>query len=85
MYLFGDIEVWIWNYKNGVISIRARACIKCKKYVLIQPDNIVGQLIQKSFEKKHEKHNLVTLDLMEILDFYKESTEKEHDIPEIEM
>lgn len=59
--------------------------MRCRKYVLIQPDNIVGQLIVKSFEKKHEKHNLVTLDLMEILDYYKESTEIEHEVPEIEI
>ncbi|MFX1383392.1 MAG: hypothetical protein ACFFBP_13200 [Promethearchaeota archaeon] len=59
--------------------------MRCRKYVLIQPDNIVGQLIVKSFEQKHEKHNLVTLDLMEILDYYTETTEPEPDMPEIEM
>ena len=42
-------------------------------------------MIVKSFEGKHDKHNLVTLDLMEILDYYKESTENEPEMPEIEM
>ena len=65
--------------------IRARACIKCKRYVLIQPENVVSQLIVKSFEKKHERHNLVTLELKEIIDFYKEAEEKGEELPEIEM
>ena len=64
--------------------MRARACIKCKKYVLISPNNLISQLIVKSFEKKHMRHNLVTLDLKEVLKLYRRSDEKEeNDVPEL--
>ncbi|MFW9998743.1 MAG: hypothetical protein ACFE9Q_05865 [Candidatus Hodarchaeota archaeon] len=56
--------------------MRARACIKCREYVVIHPSNPVNQLDIKKFEKKHLGHTIVTVDLSEIKGIY--STFKDH-------
>ena len=52
--------------------IMARACIKCREYVMIEPNDPKNQVLIKSFEDTHKGHNLVTLDLDEVKDQYKE-------------
>jgi len=51
--------------------MRARACLKCKEYVLIHPDNPINQNTIKEFELSHTRHNLITVNLAEIKGQYK--------------
>ena len=50
--------------------IRARACIKCKEYAIIHPNNPLNQVEIKSFEKKHLGHTLMTVGFSEIKGLY---------------
>ena len=62
--------------------MRARACIRCKEYVLVHPEDPMNLGEIKEFEMMHEKHGLVTLDLEEIAQEYKKIAQK---APEIAM
>ncbi|MFX0020675.1 MAG: hypothetical protein ACFFAF_18305 [Candidatus Hermodarchaeota archaeon] len=46
--------------------MRARACIKCKEYLVINPTNPVNLHNERIFEKEHRGHTLITVDLSEI-------------------
>ena len=50
--------------------MRARACIRCKEYIVIHPNNPVNQNKIELFEKKHHLHTLITVDIDEIKDQY---------------
>ncbi|MFW9938774.1 MAG: hypothetical protein ACFFD5_14090 [Candidatus Thorarchaeota archaeon] len=50
--------------------MRARACIKCKEYVIIHPNNPLSQMKVNSFEERHHLHTLITVNLEEIKDEY---------------
>ena len=50
--------------------MRARACIKCREYIVIHPDNPINQLDIKKFERKHTSHTIMTVDLNEIKGTY---------------
>jgi len=50
--------------------MRARACIKCKEYVVIHPNNPLNQGKISHFEKQHHLHTLITVNLDEIRDQY---------------
>ncbi len=50
--------------------MRARACIKCKEYVVIHANNPLNQTKIELFERKHHLHTLITVDLDEIKDQY---------------
>jgi hypothetical protein len=50
--------------------MRARACIKCKEYVIIHANNPLNQIKIDLFERKHHLHTLITVDLGEIKDQY---------------
>jgi len=54
-----------------VLRIRARACIKCREYVIIHPNDPENQNLIKLFELNHKGHTLITLDLNEVKDQYK--------------
>jgi hypothetical protein len=56
--------------------MRARACIKCREYVVIHPNNPVNQIEIKKFEKTHLGHTIMTVDLSEIKGIY--SSFKDH-------
>ncbi len=47
-----------------------RACLKCRQYVLIHPDNFISLQIVNKFEKDHARHTIVTMELSEVRDFY---------------
>lgn len=61
--------------------MRARACIKCKEYVLVRPDDPNNLKLINKFEKNHRGHTLITLNFEEIkgtfTKFQKEEKEKE--------
>lgn len=57
--------------------MRARACLKCKEYILIHPNNPVNQKMIKDFEITHARHILITVNLDEIKEQY-----KRHDLKE---
>ncbi|MHA1535631.1 MAG: hypothetical protein ACTSP8_12970, partial [Promethearchaeota archaeon] len=59
----------IFSFK--VLKIGARACIKCREYVLIYPNNPENQNLIKVFEVNHKGHNLITLAIDEVKDQYK--------------
>ncbi len=67
--------------------MRARACLKCKEYVLIHPNNVVSQKLIKDFEVAHMRHNLMTVNLNEIkgqyerFDLKNDSLEKDDILP----
>lgn len=48
--------------------MRARACVRCKEYVIIHPDNPVNINLVKDFEAKHAYHTIITVDLYEVKD-----------------
>ena len=50
--------------------MRARACIKCKEYVMIHTNNPLNQNKIDNFERIHHLHTLITVDLEEIKDQY---------------
>ncbi|MFX0104957.1 MAG: hypothetical protein ACFE75_05660 [Candidatus Hodarchaeota archaeon] len=50
--------------------MRARACIKCREYIVIHPSNAVNQVEIKKFEKKHLSHTIMTVDFNEIKGIY---------------
>ncbi|MHA1499492.1 MAG: hypothetical protein ACTSRT_18345 [Promethearchaeota archaeon] len=53
--------------------IRARACIKCRVYIVIHPNNPLNQVKINTFEKLHHQHTLITINLDEIKDEYQSS------------
>ena len=55
------------------MSVRVRACIKCRSYIVIHPGNPVNQVEIKKFEKKHLGHTVVTVDLNEVKGNYSSS------------
>ena len=59
------------------MSVRCRACIKCRSYMVIHPSNPVNQVEIKRFEKEHLGHTVVTVDLNEVKGSY--SSAKNHD------
>ena len=50
--------------------MRARACIKCKEYMVIHANNPLNQNKIGFFERKHHLHTLITVNLEEIADQY---------------
>ena len=50
--------------------MRARACIKCKEYMIIHANNPMNQNKIGNFERKHHQHTLITVNLEEIKDEY---------------
>ncbi len=50
--------------------MRARACIKCKEYMVIHASNPLNQNKIDFFERKHHLHTLITVNLEEIKDQY---------------
>ncbi|MFX0025641.1 MAG: hypothetical protein ACFE8M_04440 [Candidatus Hermodarchaeota archaeon] len=50
--------------------MRARACIKCKEYLVINPTNPINLNNVKLFEKEHRGHTLITVDLSEVKQIY---------------
>jgi len=50
--------------------MRARACIKCKEYMVIHASNPLNQNKINFFERKHHLHTLITVNLEEIKDQY---------------
>jgi len=50
--------------------MRARACIKCKEYVVIHASNPQNQIKIDLFERKHHLHTLITVAIDEIKDQY---------------
>ena len=50
--------------------MRARACIKCKEYMIIHANNPLNQNKIDFFERKHHLHTLITVNLAEIKDQY---------------
>ena len=51
--------------------VRARACIKCKEYIVVHPNNPINQTQINIFEKSHHLHTLITVNLDEVKDTYK--------------
>ncbi len=50
--------------------MRARACIKCREYMVIHANNPLNQNKIEFFERKHHLHTLITVNLDEIKDQY---------------
>ncbi len=50
--------------------MRARACIKCREYMVIHANNPLNQNKIENFERKHHQHTLITVNLEEIKDQY---------------
>ena len=59
------------------MSVRVRACIKCRMYTVIHPSNPVNLVEIKKFEKKHLGHTVVTVDLNEVKGSYSSSKNQE--------
>jgi hypothetical protein len=52
------------------MSLRVRACIKCRQYIVIHPDNPINQADIRKFERKHTGHTVMTSDLNEVKGVY---------------
>jgi hypothetical protein len=57
--------------------MRARACIKCKEYILIHPENPQNRAQVKEFENNHQGHTVITIELNEIKGEYQNVASKE--------
>ena len=55
-----------------MFKIRARACIKCREYVIIGPNDPKNQELIKTFDGNHRGHTLITLDIDEVKGQYNE-------------
>ncbi|MFW9902108.1 MAG: hypothetical protein ACFFDY_12645 [Candidatus Thorarchaeota archaeon] len=53
------------------MSLRCRACIRCKEYIVIHAGSPINQVEIKKFEKVHLGHTVVTAELNEVKDAYK--------------
>lgn len=53
------------------MSLRCRACIRCKEYIVIHAANPINQVEIKRFEKVHLGHTVVTADLNEVKGAYR--------------
>ena len=53
-----------------MLNLRARACTKCKEYVVIHPNNPLSQIIVNNFDEFHKGHPLITIDLKEVKEKY---------------
>lgn len=53
-----------------MINLRARACTKCKEYVVVHPNNLISQTIVNKFDGFHKGHPLITIDLNEVKEKY---------------
>lgn len=65
--------------------MRARACIKCKEYVIIHPNNPLNQNKVNKFERKHHLHTLITVNLDEIKGSYNLDRNKGSENPKGEL
>ena len=61
------------------MSVRCRACIKCRTYLVIHPGSPINQVEIKTFEKKHLGHTVVTVDLNEVKGSYSSSKNHENE------
>jgi hypothetical protein len=52
------------------MSLRCRACIRCKEYIVIHAGNPINQVEIKKFEKAHLGHTVMTADLNEVKGAY---------------
>ena len=50
--------------------MRARACIKCREYMIIHANNPLNQNEIGNFERKHHLHTLITVNRDEIKEQY---------------
>ncbi|MBA7683599.1 hypothetical protein ES703_91971 [subsurface metagenome] len=56
--------------------MRCKACMKCREYVLIHPENPENQEVIKLFEGIHRGHTVVTLDFNEVKGTFKNFQEE---------
>ena len=54
-----------------MLTTRVRACIKCREYIIIHPNNPANLVHVKKFNLIHNAHTLVTLDINEVKEQYK--------------
>ena len=54
-----------------MLTTRVRACVKCREYIIILPNNPANQVHVKNFNLIHTAHTLVTLDINEVKKQYK--------------
>ncbi|MFX1502870.1 MAG: hypothetical protein ACFFDH_18055 [Promethearchaeota archaeon] len=52
------------------MSVRCRACIRCRAYIVIHPGNPINLQEIKGFEKQHLGHTVVTVELNEVKGSY---------------
>ena len=52
------------------MSVRCRACIKCREYLVIHPSSPINQVEIKRFEKVHLGHTIMTVDINEVKGAY---------------
>lgn len=52
------------------MSVRCRACIKCREYIVIHPSSPINQVEIKRFEKVHSGHTIMTTDINEVKGAY---------------
>lgn len=63
------------------MSLRCRACIKCKTYMVIHADNPINQVEIKTFERNHTNHTIMTVDLNEVKGIYRPFSNNGNDKP----
>ena len=63
------------------MSLRCRACIKCKTYIVIHADNPINQVEIKTFERNHTNHTIMTVDLNEVKGIYSPFSTNGNDKP----
>ena len=65
-----------------MLTTRVRACVKCREYIIIHPNDPISQVNVKKFELIHTAHTLVTLDINEVKKQYKSVSLQNQDLNE---
>lgn len=54
-----------------ILIEKVRACIKCKEYIPIYPNNSINQKNLKEFDVHHHQHTVIIISHDEVKDLYK--------------
>ncbi len=65
-----------------MLTTRVRACVKCREYIIIHPNDPANQAHVKKFDLIHTGHTLVTLDINEVKKQYKSVSLQNRDLNE---
>lgn len=46
--------------------VKAKVCWKCKEFIIIHPDNVLSDVLEKKFDRNHPKHPTQIVNMEEL-------------------